>query len=58
MKSFDEMADDFVTVTSENIRPTVLTDRDRKLLWIGYISGLGAGVEFCAYAIEPEKEAR
>ena len=53
MKSFDEMADDFVTEQTELALPYDLTKHQQRFLRLGYMWGLNAGIEFCADTVEP-----
>jgi len=54
VKSFDQMAEDFVVGQATIALPYVLTDEDRRFLRIGYMRGLSAGIEFCVDAFEPK----
>ena len=47
MKSFDEMADEYVDKFATASLPKVLTESDRKVLWVGYFAGLGDGIKYC-----------
>lgn len=52
MKSFDEMADDFV----RRELPNVLRVCEAGRLRMAYLEGLNAGIKFCADTIEPLEE--
>ena len=56
MKSFDEMADDFVLQEVRRSLPYVLRKHELTYLRSGYMAGLNAGIEFCADTIEPIEE--
>lgn len=47
MKSFDQMADDFVQLHAERLAPYLLTKRSCALLRCGYMAGLAVGIEIC-----------
>lgn len=46
MKSFDDMADDYVDTCAAAALPEVLTESELKLLSVGYLAGLAAGIEW------------
>ena len=56
MKSFDEMADDFVLQEARRELPNVLRAYEQGRLRMAYMAGLNAGIEFCADTIEPIEE--
>lgn len=58
MKSFDEMADDFVDEFAKRLLPKIVSEGDRKVLWIGYMAGIAAGVAKCVDMALDEKESR
>jgi len=53
MKSFDQMADDFVQMHAERLAPQGLNEHSCGLLRLGYMSGLAVGFEICTKAWEP-----
>ena len=53
MKSFDQMADDFMAQVAKRLLPYVLRDYERSRLRMAYMTGLNAGIEFCADVFEP-----
>ena len=53
MKSFDEMAADFVAEQAAAVLPYVLTDLERQCIGMGYIRGVSVGIQSCTDALTP-----
>ncbi len=56
MKSFDEMADDFVAERAAAVLPYVLTDLERQCIETGYMRGVSVGIQSCVEKFETIEE--